>query len=231
MRERILSLSGRTEVILVLLLAFGVTVPPSLRALLSPESLASRAPPITNEALHRTVLYELGVMVFLIPFLRVRGWTRERLGIQPTVKDSLWGVGILLAYYLGFVVLVNALATVWPQAVLAASRIRLNGGAFDWPSITAVSLVNPVFEEVFVCGYVITALRERFGTTTAVNVSAAIRVFYHFYQGALGVLGTAPMALLFAYWFARTGRLWPLIVAHALQDFTALAVSMEAGQS
>jgi hypothetical protein len=24
--------------------------------------------------------------------------------------------------------------------------------------------------------------------------------------------------------FARTGRLWPLIVAHALQDFTALVV-------
>jgi membrane protease YdiL (CAAX protease family) len=229
MRERLLSLSGRTEVLLVLLVAFGVTVPHSLRALFSPESLANRAPPITNVALHRTVLYELGVMLILIPFLRVRGWTRERLGIRPTTKDSLWGVGIVLGYYLG--VLVTILANVWPQAVLVASRTRLNRGPFDWPSITAVSLVNPVFEEVFVCGYVITALRERFGTTTAVNVSAGIRVFYHFYQGALGVLGIAPMALLFAYWFARTGRLWPLIVAHALQDFTALGVSMEAEQS
>jgi membrane protease YdiL (CAAX protease family) len=226
MRERILSLSGRTEVLLVLLLAFGVTVPHSLRTLLSPEFLANRAPPITNEALHRTVLYELGVMVILIPFLRARGWTRERLGIRPSVKDSLWGVGIVLGYYLGFVVLVTVVASVWPQAVLAASRIRLNRGPFDWPSITAVSLVNPVFEEVFVCGYLITALTERFGTTTAVNVSAGIRLFYHFYQGALGVLVITPMALLFAYWFARTGRLWPLIVAHALQDFTALADSM-----
>jgi membrane protease YdiL (CAAX protease family) len=231
MRERILSLSGRTEFLLVLLVAFGVTVPHSLWALLSPESLANHAPPITNDALHRTVLYELGVIVILIPFLRARGWTREQFGIQPTVKDSLWGVGIVLGYYLGFVILVTVLANVWPQAVLAASRIRLKGGPFDWPSITAVSLVNPVFEEVFVCGYVISALKERFGTTTAVNVSAGIRVFYHFYQGALGVLGTAPMALLFAYWFARTGRLWPLIVAHALQDFTALAAAMEAGQS
>jgi membrane protease YdiL (CAAX protease family) len=231
MRERILSLSGRTEVLLVLLVAFGFTVPHSLWALLSPESLASRTPPITNEALHRIVRYELVVMVILIPFLRVRGWTRERLGIQPTVKDSLWGVGILLGYYLAFFVLVTVLANVWPQAVLAASRVRLNGGPFDWPSITAVSLVNPVFEEVFVCGYVITALRKRFGATAAINVSAGIRVFYHFYQGALGVLGIVPMALLFAYWFARTGRLWPVIVAHALQDFTALAVAMEAGQS
>jgi len=29
------------------------------------------------------------------------------------------------------------------------------------------------------------------------------------------------VALLFAYWYARTARLWPLIVARALQDFTA----------
>ena len=49
-------------------------------------------------------------------------------------------------------------------------------------------------------------------------------MFYHFYQGALGVLSITPMGPLFAYWFARTGRLWPLVVAHALQDFTALVV-------
>jgi membrane protease YdiL (CAAX protease family) len=75
----------------------------------------------------------------------------------------------------------------------------------------------------------VTALKDRFGITTAVNVSAGIRVFYHFYQGALGVVGIAPMALLFAYWFARTGRLWPLIVAHALTDFAGLAASISTG--
>jgi len=38
----------------------------------------------------------------------------------------------------------------------------------------------------------------------------------------MGVVGVAPLALLYAYWFALTGRLWPLIVAHALADFTPL---------
>ena len=218
-------MSQRTEVALVLLLAFGITVPKSLWALLSPDYLANRAtPPITNEALHHTVLYELGVMMILIPFLKARGWSRERLGIRPTAADSMWGVGIVVGYYAVAIVLVTLIANIWPQAVLVASRIRLAQGPFDWPTMITTSVVNPVFEEVFVCGYVITALKDRFGTTTAVNVSAGIRVFYHFYQGALGVLGITPMALLFAYWFARTGRLWPLIVAHALQDFTALVV-------
>jgi membrane protease YdiL (CAAX protease family) len=226
MKERILRLSGRTEVALVLLLAFGITVPRSFWALVSPDYLANRAtPPITNEALHHTVLYELGVMMILIPLLRTRGWTRERLGIRPTVSDSIWGVGLVVGYYAIVFVVINLVADVWPRAVLVASRIRIAQGPFDWPTLIAASVVNPVFEEVFVCGYLITALKERFSTTTAINVSAGIRVSYHFYQGALGVLGITPMGLLFGYWFARTGRLWPLIVAHALQDFTGLVAN------
>jgi uncharacterized protein len=171
-----------------------------------------------------TRLYELGVMMILIPFLKTRGWSGERLGIHPTVRDSMWGVALVVGYYAVAMVLITSVASLWPQAVLVASRIHLAQGPFDWPTIITTSVVNPAFEEVFVCGYIITALKERFGTTTAINVSAGIRVFYHFYQGALGALGITPMALLFGYWFARTGRLWPLIVAHALQDFTALVI-------
>ena len=39
---------------------------------------------------------------------------------------------------------------------------------------------------------------------TAVNISAAIRLSYHLYQGVAGVLSVVPMGLLFAIWFART---------------------------
>jgi membrane protease YdiL (CAAX protease family) len=225
-KERILKLSGGAEVALVLLLAFGITVPRSLWALLSPEYLANRTtPPITNGALHHTILYEIGVMTILIPFLRIRGWTRTRLGILPTVRDSVWGVVLFIGYYVMLFVLFNLVALAWPRVMLVASRTHIAQGPFDWPTLITASVINPVFEEVFVCGYVITALKERFGTTTAINVSAGIRVGYHFYQGAIGVLGITPMALLFGYWFARTGRLWPLIVAHALQDFTGLVVN------
>jgi membrane protease YdiL (CAAX protease family) len=28
---------------------------------------------------------------------------------------------------------------------------------------------------------------------------------------------------LFAYWYARTGRLWPAVIAHGLLDFFGLA--------
>jgi uncharacterized protein len=223
MKDRILRLSGAFELTFVLLLAFGLTVPGSLRALLSPDYLAHRqTPPITNAALMGTLIYELAVMSILIPFLKARGWTPERLGFRPTLQDTVWGVGLLVIFYVIYLVLANALASVWPQLLAVISHTRLNAGHFNSLTVLAVSIVNPVFEELFVCGYVITVLKERFGITTAVNVSAGIRVFYHFYQGAIGVVVITPMALLFGYWFARTGRLWPLIVAHGLEDFIGL---------
>jgi uncharacterized protein len=223
MRERIRSLSGRTELLLVLLVAFGTTVPVSLAALLAPAALSARAsPPITNAALNRTIIYELVVLTLLALFLRARGWTLARLGVAPSLRDSLVGVGLFFLCNATYFVLAMGLASVWSAFAHVATATRLVADGLQWPSVVLTSLVNPVFEEVFVCGYVVSALKERTGVTFAVNVSAGIRVFYHFYQGALGLLAIAPMALLFGYWFARTGRLWPLIVAHALQDFIGL---------
>ena len=226
MRERILRLSGAFEVALVLLLAFGMTVPQSVLALVSPDVLATRSsPPITNDALIHTIVYELVVMSLLIPFLVARGWTPARLGLRPTWRDSAWGLILLVAFYAIYFVVWLLLSYAWPQVVAGIAHTQLHAGPFEWSTMIAISIVNPMFEELFVCGYVITALKERLGTTTAVNVSAGIRVFYHFYQGALGVVGVTPAALLFGYWFARTGRLWPLIVAHAIQDFLGLLLS------
>ncbi len=39
----------------------------------------------------------------------------------------------------------------------------------------------------------------------------------------MGVLAVVPLGLLFGSWLVRTRRLWPLIVAHAILDFTRLA--------
>ncbi len=223
MRERIANLSGRAELIIVLLVAFGVTIPRSVAALLAPDTLPSQAsPPITEAALHRLIGYEVVVLVALTVFLRARGWTRAGLGIRPSIRDSMVGLGFFVLCNLIYYALAIGLMSAWPTFAAAITSTRLVATGLELGSVLAVSVINPVFEEVFVCGYVVAALKERQGITTAVNVSAGIRVFYHFYQGAPGVIAIAPMALLFAYWFARTGRLWPLLVAHAIQDCVGL---------
>lgn len=212
----------------MLLVVLGPVVPGSIRAILAPERLLNRGAVITNRALLANVIGELVVLVLLGLVLRARGWTLARLGLRPAWLDPALALPLAVACYAGYWILWFGVVSFWPGLMQTTATIatHLVGSDLRWPSVVLVSMVNPVFEEVFLCAYLIAALRERIGVTAAINVSAALRVFGHFYQGALGVLSIVPMGLLFAYWFARTGRLWPLILAHAVIDFVALAASI-----
>jgi membrane protease YdiL (CAAX protease family) len=88
--------------------------------------------------------------------------------------------------------------------------------------VALASLVNGTFEETFVCGYVITALKDRSTPWTAINISVGITLLYHLYQGPIGMMFVVLTSVSFGYWYAQTGRLWPPIVAHAVIDFLAL---------
>jgi len=85
------------------------------------------------------------------------------------------------------------------------------------------STVNGIFEELFVAGYIITALSATRGMWTAINVSTVVRLLYHLYQGPLGVVIIVPLGLLYGYVYARTRQLWPLILAHVLIDIIGLS--------
>jgi uncharacterized protein len=218
----------QAETALVMLIVFGPMVPRSLAALFNPQSLFNRAAPITSRALLLNSGYELILLVLLGALLRMRGWTLARLTAKAARRDLLSALALGLGSYAASTLLWLVVTGFWPDIGRIAGRIAagLVGTDLNWPVVLLASLVNPVFEEVLICAYPIAALRARVGTTAAVNVSVALRVFGHFYQGAAGIFGIVPLALLFAWWYARTGRLWPLILAHAMLDLTALAATI-----
>lgn len=59
------------------------------------------------------------------------------------------------------------------------------------------------------------------GVGAAIAASAVLRGSYHLYQGVSAGFGNIAMGLVYGYFFARTGRVWPLIVAHFLIDAVA----------
>jgi membrane protease YdiL (CAAX protease family) len=49
-------------------------------------------------------------------------------------------------------------------------------------------------------------------------LGAVLRGSYHLYQGYGGFFGNAIMGVIFGWWFQRTRRVWPLVVAHFVID-------------
>ena len=90
------------------------------------------------------------------------------------------------------------------------------------PVLLLVAFANGWAEEVIVVGFLITRLRQlRVNPVAAVITSSLLRGVYHLYQGFGAGLGNLAMGLVFGYVWLRTGRLWPLIIAHALIDSVA----------
>jgi len=218
-KQYIRALSPRLEFAIVIVCAFGLFIAGSILEAFD----ASARAPISNEDLWSIVVYELFVAVLLLSFLRIRQWTLQSFGVAPGLRETLVGVGLAIVAYLAYVVVFLISAELSPYVAQVAANQTFVAPGLSVALVLAVSIINPVFEELFVCGYIVTALRERRGFWTAVNVSIAIRLLYHLYQGPIGVLNIIPVGFIFAYWYGRTARLWPLIVAHAIFDLLGLS--------
>ena len=87
------------------------------------------------------------------------------------------------------------------------------------PVLIASALQNATAEEIIVMGYLLTRLRQLGWTRERSVASAAVlRGSYHLYQGFGGFLGNAVMGVIFGWWFTRTRRVLPLLVAHFIID-------------
>lgn len=223
LREVIRQLPPGVEFLVVIMWAFGLPIFSSILSLGQPQGAAV----FTDAALIGTVVFELLVAAGLVWFLRVRDWTLEKVGLRVDLRGTVWGIALLIAYY-ALTVLFQLAAQALPidsNSVIA--QIPKTDGRLSMEIVFAVSVVNGVFEEVFVAGYAITALQQARGMWTAINVSTAVRVLYHLYQGPIAFLTIAPLGLLFGYVYARTRQLWPLIVAHVLLDIVGLLYGLQ----
>jgi membrane protease YdiL (CAAX protease family) len=218
LRDTVQAWSVRTEALIVLVGAFGLTLLSTVAYLASDQPAAA----ITETELQSLLIYESATFLLLGGFLHLRGWTFRRVGLAARLIDPLIGVGLAMGIYLIF-------ESLWMLATAAHLKpTYLNGetsvvaGQFALFTVIAASAVNALFEEVFVCGYLISVAKENGHLAVGVNASIALRLAYHLYEGGAGVIMIIPVGLIFALWFSRTGRLWPVVVAHTLIDVAAL---------
>jgi len=142
------------------------------------------------------------------------------LGRLRPLSDVLGGIGLAALIGLPGLLLYLAARVLGLNAEVEASG--LHNSWWRIPVLVLAAFVNGFAEEVVVVGYLITRLRQLgLSEPKAVVVSSLLRGFYHLYQGFGAGLGNVAMGLVFGYAWRRTGRLWPLVIAHGIIDTVA----------
>ena len=158
----------------------------------------------------------------LLPFLSRRGWNPLAVSPPPEGADIVRGLLIWVALVVALYVSV-LVTSAFVHDMVAFLKARQFTGHISPAVVVAASLINPIFEEFLWLGYAIPSLTSRFGIAAACAVSIVLRVSVHLYQGPLAFISVLPIAIVLTWYYVRTGRLWPTVVAHVIVDALGLA--------
>ena len=145
-----------------------------------------------------------------------RGWG-VGFDLRRKARDALQGIGFCA------LIGIPGLALVW-----AAHELSINASldAVNFPDVwyripylLMSAFQNGLSEEVIVVAFLLTRLRQLGLTNSrALAASAILRGSYHLYQGPGAFFGNMVMGVIFGWWFQRTRRVLPLVIAHFLLD-------------
>ena len=164
----------------------------------------------------------VSISLALVPvFLAIYFLTQDgiSLGLKPKWSDlkqvvlvaagvGIPGIGLyFLALELGLT------ARVIPSA--------LGDNWWTIPVLLLAALKAGLLEEVIAVGFFMSKLKlwkPEVSVWGLIVLSALFRASYHSYQGFSAFVGNFVMGLVFAFWYSKTKRVAPLVLAHFLMD-------------
>lgn len=194
-----------------------------LFALSALSSLILRLPTETmmvDSHLARTVVIEGLLAAAWIPILRRRGWSLECLTRRVEVLDLARGVALFATSYVAYWFAFTFAALAVPPFQEVARSIQI-GGTPSWWVVALVSTVNPVAEEFLYLGFITNVVKSG-GFQAALIAGILARASIHVYQGPVGIVSSIAVGLVFGMYYLRSGRIWPVVLAHGLADLLAL---------
>lgn len=226
----------KAELVIVFAATLGLSALRSLLSLvesllaprpLSEQSVALNAPAaeadLIDLAFQLARVIQLAAWGGLGAYLLVRGGLRLReIGLGRRLDRRDWLHGLALAAVIGLPGLGFYLVSRAVGANLTVLPSVLDDTWWRLPVLVLAATANAWAEELLMVGFLLTRLRQlRLGRGQALVVSAVLRGAYHLYQGFGGFVGNVIMGLVFGWAWQRTGRLWPLVIAHTVIDVVA----------
>jgi uncharacterized protein len=216
----------RLELGLVLVLAFAPSVLGLLFLALGPQGTAPAQTQVLPSLI--SIVIELFLSwspVLVIGFLLARnreGWS----GIGLT-RFSAGDLGMGAVLWVASFILVLVLAQLFQYFGQREVDFLPEGLPLWFRALQAVliAVTAGVTEEIVVRGYAQTRLEQlRAPAAVILLVPTALWAVLHVYQGLGAGLTIFGLGLMYAWYFQRTRRLWPLILAHILFDMTQLVL-------
>jgi len=168
-------------------------------------------------------LVPVGLALFLLAQVRrpPEGPFRV-MGLDGTRPWRDLGWGAVLAAGIGLPGLAFYLVTRYMGINTIVAAGNLTDNWWTIPIYVLAAFENGALEEIVMLGYLFTRWRQAGANPwLVVLVSAVIRGTYHLYQGWGGFFGNIAMGALFGWFFLKTRRVWPLVIAHTLIDIVS----------
>jgi len=129
-----------------------------------------------------------------------------------------------LFYYVGYYG-IAAMGFHFPRHALNTDFIRqsVHQGLSGIFTSFSLAVINPFAEELIVRAYLISEVIDLTGKPVlAITISVLFQTAYHLYQGILQPIGYLGLFFVFAVYYARTRRIFPVILAHMADDVGAM---------
>jgi membrane protease YdiL (CAAX protease family) len=166
--------------------------------------------------------------------LAVLAWVLSRqgrgfrdLGWSISFSDFVPSIGLALGAYVAFLL---------ENYIVQRAYLFVTGHyyqppvvhVFDKETVAAVAVlfvtINPWFEELIVRAFLMTEITALTGKAwLAILISTLLQASYHLYQGWFGALQVGVIFLVMSLYFARRGRILPVVLAHFYLDAIAFA--------
>jgi membrane protease YdiL (CAAX protease family) len=204
------------EALCMVLLCFGWFIVGSLQSLAAWQAGAGSGRGFNDSSFAALLVTELVLATAAMAVLRMRGYPLHALYPRPSWSGALSGAGL----YLGTTVLITIVLPLVPHPADTPLADMVAKAHVSLSTLLPIAVVNGTYEEVFLLAYLMRGLR-RYGTSTALGIALLVRLLYHMYQGPVGALSVVLYGAVVGVYYQRTGRLFPVVLAHVIADTAA----------